>query len=281
MYSPLEIARNYVEIGVHKTKLSIFKMILLGFFAGLFIAFAGIASTTASSTITIPSVAKLIGGIVFPAGITMVIMAGSELFTGNCLIILSVLEKRVPIHRMLKNWLFVYIGNFLGAAFVAFLVVYGHTPELFGGALAEAIVNAGKARTDLTIMESFIRGILCNILVCIAIWMSYAAIRISGKLMVSFWPVMLFVLCGFEHCVADMYFGVAALLTSAEYGIAAEGLTWSSFLFKSLFPVTLGNIVGGAGIVGVGYWLGYLSHTPYTRSTVEEEQNAIDIAEKY
>lgn len=281
MYSPLEIARNYVEIGVHKTKLSIFKMILLGFFAGLFIAFAGIASTTASSTITVPSVAKLIGAIVFPAGITMVIMAGSELFTGNCLIILSVLEKRVPIHRMLKNWLFVYIGNFLGAAFVAFLVVYGHTPELFGGALAEAIVNAGKARTDLTIMESFIRGILCNILVCIAIWMSYAAIRISGKLMVSFWPVMLFVLCGFEHCVADMYFGVAALLTSAEYGIAAEGLTWSSFLFKSLLPVTLGNIVGGAGIVGVGYWLGYLSHTPYTRSTVEEEQNAIDIAEKY
>ena len=281
MYSPLEIARNYVEIGVHKTKLSIFKMILLGFFAGLFIAFAGIASTTASSTITIPSVAKLIGGIVFPAGITMVIMAGSELFTGNCLIILSVLEKRVPIHRMLKNWLFVYIGNFLGAAFVAFLVVYGHTPELFGGTLAEAIVNAGKARTDLTIMESFIRGILCNILVCIAIWMSYAAIRISGKLMVSFWPVMLFVLCGFEHCVADMYFGVAALLTSAEYGIAAEGLTWSSFLFKSLLPVTLGNIVGGAGVVGVGYWLGYLSQTPYTRSTVEEEQNAIDIAEKY
>ncbi|MCM1495733.1 MAG: formate/nitrite transporter family protein [Bacteroides sp.] len=281
MYSPLEIARNYVEIGVHKTKLSIFKMILLGFFAGLFIGFAGIASTAASSTIAVPSVAKLVGAVVFPAGITMVIMAGSELFTGNCLIILSVLEKRVPIHKMLKNWLFVYIGNFLGAAFVAFLVVYGHTPELFNGALAESIVNAGRARTDLSIMESFIRGILCNILVCIAIWMSYAAIRISGKLMVSFWPVMLFVLCGFEHCVADMYFGVAALLTSAEYGIAAEGLTWFSFLFQSLLPVTLGNIVGGAGIVGVGYWLGYLHQTPYARATVEEEQNEIDIAEKY
>lgn len=281
MYSPLEIARNYVEIGAHKTKMSIFKMVLLGFFAGLFIGFAGIASTAASSTIEVASIAKLVGACVFPAGIAMVIMAGSELFTGNCLIIISVLEKRVPVHRMLKNWLFVYIGNFLGAAFVAFLVVYGHTPELFQGALAESIVNAGKARTDLTIMESFIRGVLCNILVCIAIWMSFAAIRISGKLMVSFWPVMLFVLCGFEHCVADMYFGVAALLTSAEYGIAAEGLTWTTFLFKNLLPVTLGNIVGGAGIVGVGYWLGYLCQTPYIRTTVEEEQMGIDIAEKY
>lgn len=281
MYSPLEIARNYVEIGVHKTKLSIFKMILLGFFAGVFIGLAGIGSTTASSTIPIPSVAKLAGAVVFPAGITMVIMAGSELFTGNCLIILSVLEKRVSFLKMLKNWLFVYIGNFLGAAFVAVLVVYGHTPELFNGVLAESIVNAGRARTDLTIMESFIRGILCNILVCIAIWMSYAAIRISGKLMVSFWPVMLFVLCGFEHCVADMYFGVAALLTSAEYGLAAEGLTWFNFLIKSLLPVTLGNIVGGAGIVGIGYWLGYLHQTPYLHATVEEEQNEIDIAEKY
>ena len=111
MYSPLEIARNYVEIGVHKTKLSIFKMILLGFFAGVFIGLAGIGSTTASSTIPIPSVAKLAGAVVFPAGITMVIMAGSELFTGNCLIILSVLEKRVSFLKMLKNWLFVYIGN--------------------------------------------------------------------------------------------------------------------------------------------------------------------------
>lgn len=281
MYSPLEIARNYVDIGEHKTHLSIFKMLLLGFFAGAFIGFAGIASTAASCTIAVPSVAKLVSACVFPAGIAMVIMAGSELFTGNCLIIISVLEKRVSPGKMLKNWLFVYIGNFIGAAFVAAMVVYGHTPDLFQGNLAEAIVNAGKARTDLMVMDSFIRGLLCNVLVCIAIWMSFAAVRISGKLMVSFWPVMLFVLCGFEHCVADMYFGVAALLASVEYGIAAEGLTWANFLIKSLLPVTLGNIVGGAGIVGVGYWLVYLHHTPYTHATVEEEQLEIDIAEKY
>ena len=119
MHSPLEIAKNYVEVGVHKSNLSIFKMILLGFFAGMFIGFAGIASTTASSTIAVPSVAKLVGALVFPAGMAMVLVAGSELFTGNNLIILAVLAGKTSVGKMLKNWFFVYLGNFLGAAFVA------------------------------------------------------------------------------------------------------------------------------------------------------------------
>lgn len=207
MHSPLEIARNYIEVGIHKVNLSIFKTILLGFFAGMFIGFAGIASTTASSTIGIASVAKLVGAAVFPAGMAMVLVAGSELFTGNNLIILAVLEKKVTVWKMLKNWLFVYIGNFLGAAFVAVLVVVGRTPDLFGEQLAQAIVNAAASRTNLSVGEAFVRGILCNILVCIAVWMSFAAKRVSGKLLTSYWPVMLFVLCGFEHSIADMYFG--------------------------------------------------------------------------
>lgn len=281
MHSPLEIAKNYVEVGVHKSNLSVFKMILLGFFAGMFIGFAGIASTTASSTIAVPSVAKLVGALVFPAGMAMVLVAGSELFTGNNLIILAVLTGKTSVGKMLKNWFFVYFGNFLGAAFVAVLVVYGHTPDLFQGALATAIVNAAKARTDLSVVDAFVRGILCNILVCIAIWMSFAAKRVSGKLMTSFWPVMLFVLCGFEHCIADMYFGVAGLLTASEYQIAAEGVTWFNFLIKSLLPITLGNLVGGAGIVGCGYYLAYLHRTPLSHETAEEEEKDIDIAEEY
>lgn len=281
MHSPLEIAKNYVEVGVHKSNLSIFKMILLGFFAGMFIGFAGIASTTASSTIAVPSVAKLVGALVFPAGMAMVLVAGSELFTGNNLIILAVLAGKTSVGKMLKNWFFVYLGNFLGAAFVAVLVVYGHTPDLFQGVLAAAIVNAAKARTDLSVADAFVRGILCNILVCIAIWMSFAAKRVSGKLMTSFWPVMLFVLCGFEHCIADIYFGVAGLLTASEYRIVAEGLTWFHFLLKSLLPITLGNLVGGAGIVGCGYYLAYLHRTPLSHETAEEEEKDIDIAEEY
>ena len=270
MHSPLEIARNYIEVGIHKVNLSIFKTILLGFFAGMFIGFAGIASTTASSTIGIASVAKLVGAAVFPAGMAMVLVAGSEL-----------LEKKVTVWKMLKNWLFVYIGNFIGAAFVAVLVVVGRTPDLFGEQLAQAIVNAAAARTNLSVGEAFVRGILCNILVCIAVWMSFAAKRVSGKLLTSYWPVMLFVLCGFEHSIADMYFGVCGLLTAQAYGITAESLTWFNFLVKALLPITLGNIVGGAGIVGCGYWLAYLHRTPYSADTAAAEQEEIDIAEEY
>lgn len=281
MHSPLEIARNYIEVGIHKVNMSIYKMILLGFFAGMFIGFAGIASTTASAVITNPSAAKLLGAAVFPAGMAMVLIAGSELFTGNNLVIIAALEKKVTVAKMLKNWLFVYLGNFLGAASVAVLVVYGHTPNLFGEGLAQAIVNAGKARTDLTFGDSFIRGILCNILVCIAVWMSFAAKQVSGKLLTSFWPVFLFVLCGFEHCIADMYFGVASLLACSEYGIVAEGLTWGRFFLGCLLPVSLGNVIGGAGIVGFGYWLIFLHRTPYAHTSAEAEQEEIEIAEEY
>jgi formate/nitrite transporter len=281
MHSPLKIALNYSEVGVNKANMSVFKMIILGFFAGMFIGFAGIASTVASSTITVQSVAKLVGAAVFPAGMAMVLVAGSELFTGNNLIIIAVLEKKVSVWKMLKNWFFVYIGNFLGASFVAAMVVYGNTPKLFGGELAAAIVNAGKSRTDLIFSESLIRGILCNILVCIAVWMSFAAKNVPGKLLTSFWPVMLFVLCGFEHSVADMYFGVAALLTKMRFGIAAESLTVVNFIFKNLLPVTIGNIIGGAGIVGCGYWLAYLHRTPYSHVQGDAEQEEIDIAEEY
>ena len=281
MHSPLEIARSYIEVSIHKVNLSAFKMILLGFFAGMFIGFAGIASTVASSTIVAGSAAKLLGAVVFPAGMAMTLVAGSELFTGNTLIILAVLEKKISASKMFKNWFFVYIGNFLGAAFVALLVVLGRTPELFGSNLAQSIVNAGAARTNLTFVESFIRGILCNILVCIAIWMSFAAKQVSDKLLTSFWPVFLFVLCGFEHCVADMYFGVAALLTANEYGIVADSLTWLNFFKNCMLPVTLGNIVGGACIVGYGYWLIFLHKTPYSQTSVVSEQKEMEIAEEY
>ncbi len=281
MHSPLEIAKNFVEIGIHKVKLSAFKMLFLGFFAGMFIGFAGIASTTASATIGNPSVAKLIGAVVFPSGMAMVLVAGSELFTGNNLIIIALLERKIKLSEMLKNWFFVFIGNFIGAAFVAVMVVYAHLPGLFDGALADKVVSAAMIRVDQTFVEAFLRGILCNILVCIAVWAAFAAKKVSGKLLMSFWPVMLFVLCGFEHSIADIYFGVSGILTAGEYAIAAQGLDWGSFLFRNLLPVTLGNIIGGAGIVGVGYWLMYLQHTPGSDIPVEAEQKEIDIAEEY
>ncbi len=281
MHSPLEIARNYIEIGLHKVRLSAFKMLVLGIFAGLFIGFAGIASTVGAVTVENPSLARLISACLFPSGMAMVLVAGSELFTGNNLIIIALLEKKVKMREMLKNWFFVFIGNFIGASLVAVLVVFGHTPDLFGGRLAESMVNTASSKVGLSFTDAFIRGILCNILVCIAIWAAFAAKKVSGKLMMSFWPVMLFVLCGFEHSIADIYFCVAGILTAGEYNIAAEGLTMGSFLLRNLLPVTLGNIVGGAGIVGIGYWAMYLQHTPGYALPIEAEQKEIDIAEEY
>ena len=281
MHSPLEIARYYVEIGIAKVKLSAIKMLILGAFAGMFIGFAGIASTTSSATIENASIARLVSACVFPAGMAMVLIAGSELFTGNNLIMIAFLEKKIRLMDMLKNWFFVYIGNFIGASFVAVLVVYGHTPGLYDGKLAEKMVAAAQTRVGQTFPEAFIRGILCNILVCIAVWAAFAAKKVSGKLLMSFWPVMLFVLCGFEHSIADMYFGVAGLLTAQEYGIAAKGLTWGSFLFRNLLPVTLGNLVGGAGIVSCGYWAMYLKHTPGYVLDKKQEQEEIEKAEEY
>ncbi len=281
MHSPIEIARNFIEIGIHKVRLSIWKMVILGFFAGVFIGFAGIASTTISATVDNASVARLLSACVFPAGMAMVLVAGSELFTGNNLIIISVLEKKVRMRDMLKNWIFVFLGNFLGASFVAVLVVYGHTPGLYGGRLAEKMIASALVRVEQSFPEAFIRGILCNILVCIAVWAAFAAKTVSGKLLMSFWPVMLFVLCGFEHSIADIYFCIAGILTAGEYGMDPGVLNMGSFLLKNLLPVTLGNIVGGAGIVGAGYWLVYLHHTPYSTMTIEAEQEEMDIAEEY
>ncbi len=258
--------------------MSAFKMLLLGFFAGLFISFAGIAATTATATMETASAGRLIAAIVFPAGMAMVLIAGSELFTGNNLIIISVLERKVTVAKMLKNWFFVYIGNFLGAMFVAAMVTLGHVPDLFDGKLAQAVINSGVIRTSMDFGDSLVKGILCNILVCIAVWMAFASKDVSGKLLISFWPVMLFVLCGFEHCIADMYYCMAALFTSAEYGIQADTLTWSNFITHNLIPVTLGNLIGGVG-VGTGYWLAFLAKTPFVSS--DHEQEDIDIAEEY
>ncbi|MBE5866864.1 MAG: formate/nitrite transporter family protein [Lachnospiraceae bacterium] len=281
MHSPLEIARSFVEIGIHKVRISALKMVVLGIFAGMFIGFAGIASNVAGTTVANPSISRLVSACVFPAGLAMVLIAGSELFTGNNLIIIAVLEKKVKVWEMLKNWFFVFLGNTIGTMMVAGMVVYGGTPELFDGALADKMVASAVSRVNQSFSEAFIRGILCNILVCIAVWAAFAAKTVSGKLLMSFWPIMLFVLCGFEHSVADIYFGVAGILTATEYGVAADGLTWGTFLLHNLLPVTLGNIVGGSGIVGAGYWFLFLRHTPGYALPIQAEQKELDIAEEY
>jgi formate/nitrite transporter len=261
MNSPAEVAKNYIAIGKAKTQQSAMKLLILGILAGAFIGLAGVGATTASVSVASASVGKFLGACVFPVGLAMVLLAGSELFTGNNLIIISVMSKEATWGGMLRNWVLVYIGNFIGSVLVALLVIHGHTASLFGGAeagLAAAIVKTAQAKVGLTFSDALIRGILCNFLVCIAVWISFAAKDVVGKFWGLFMPIMLFVLCGFEHSVANMYFIPAGIFAAAEYGIDPGALNWGTFLLKNLLPVTIGNIIGGSVIVGLGYWLVYL-----------------------
>lgn len=278
MISPSQIAHNFIEIGTNKTKVSSIKLFVLGIFAGMFIAFTGAATVIASATIDSPSVAKLIMAFIFPGGLTMVMLAGSELFTGNSLIIISVLEKKASFLSMLRNWGMVYLGNLAGSLFVTFLVVYSHTPSMFEGALAQNLVDIAWSKVCLSFGDAFLRGVACNILVCIAVWIAFAALTVPGKVIGLYLPIVVFVLCGFEHCIANMFYIPAGILTAAEYGIAAEGLTWGAFLIHNLIPVTLGNILGGAGVVGCGYWFIYLKSSPGSKISREEEEGRLDKA---
>lgn len=281
MHSPLEIAQNYVEVCIHKVRLSALKMLVLGIFAGIFISLAGVAATTISVTIENPTLSRILSAAIFPAGLCMVLIAGSELFTGNTLIVMALLEKKVTLRQMLKNWFFVLLGNTLGAILISALVVYGHTPSLFGNSLAESIVSIAQTKVALGFGDAFIRGILCNTLVCLAVWMSFAAKHVEGKVMIAYFPIFIFVLCGFEHSIANIYYLFAGIFTAAEYQIAAESLNLFTVFFNNLLPVTLGNIIGGAGIIGFGYWAMYLSKTPGSHISKEAEQEELLHAEEY
>ena len=258
MNSPAEIAANYVKIGTGKTRLSVPHMLVLGILAGAFIAFGALASQVAAASVPLASVARIVTAAVFPIGLMMVLVAGSELFTGNCLLVIPVLQKEASVSGMLRNWLFVYLGNLIGGLLVALAATYSHVYSLYDGQLAAAVVNAASAKVGLSFGDALIRGILCNVMVCIAVWVSFAAKELAGKILALALPVFLFVLCGFEHCVANMYYIPAGMMAASEYGLTAEALTMGGFLFKNLLPVTLGNIIGGAGIVGCGYWYVYL-----------------------
>lgn len=256
MLSVKDTTVKYSEAGISKATMPIIKMFVLAFMAGMFISFAGVASSVASSTIESPSVAKLVGALVFPSGLAMVVLNGSELFTGNNLMIMSVLDKRISVFAMLKNWIVVYIGNFAGSIFVTGLYTVGHEYSLFHNAVAKSVVSTAVNKCNLNTTDAFIKGIFCNILVCVAVMMAMTAKDSAGKIAALFLPIMIFVVSGFEHSVANMSYISGGLFIDMKYGdlgINTAGLTWYNFLVTNLFPVTLGNIVGGL-FTGVMYW---------------------------
>lgn len=266
-FTPAEVAKNYIATGKAKVGTPVGKLFLLAVLAGAFIAMGGVGATTAAVSIPLASVGKFVGACVFPGGLTMVLLAGSELFTGNTLLVIPLLEKEITPAGMLKNWCVVYLGNIAGGLLVAAGVVFSHQPDLFGNQMAVSVISTAAAKCTLTLGDALIRGILCNFLVCIAVWISFAAKDLAGKIMGLFFPIMMFVLCGFEHSVANMYYIGAGLFAkgipkyakaAADAGVDLEAVTWGNFFGANLFPVTVGNIIGGALCVGCVYWYIYL-----------------------
>lgn len=260
MNSPAEIAKLYVDIGSSKSKLPFGRMLMLAIFGGLFIAMGGLGSTIASYGVQPAALGKILGALVFPIGLMMILVGGGELFTGNSLILMAVMDKRATVKGMLRNWGVVYLGNFIGSLFIALVVAFSGLLNYFDGGLAQTAVNTAVTKVNLPFYQSFLRGILCNFMVCIAVWAAVSAADIMSKIAAMYLPIFLFVLCGFEHCVANMYFIPVGMLASVLNGIPSmNGFVFLlKFIFCNLLPVTLGNIAGGAIMVGMGYWYVYV-----------------------
>ena len=250
--SPAEIASVWVDNGVKKAANSALKTILLAIFAGMFIGFGGFANIVAVGSIATeaaPGFGKLFGAAIFPVGLMLVIYCGAELFTGNNLLVVACMDKKITVSKLLRNWALVYIGNVIGSYLLAWIIYVAGSATSYVGVIT-SIANA-KTNPDLTFTALMFRGILCNILVVLACWFQAASKDLIGKIFAVWFPIMMFVFCGFEHSIANMFFLPLAQLHGAE-------LSTSVIWIKNLLPVTLGNIIGGAGIVSMVYYYVYV-----------------------
>ncbi|PSL13582.1 formate/nitrite transporter family protein [Shimia abyssi] len=248
-YKPERIASLVESAGVRKAQLPLLNMFVLAVLAGVFIGFGGAAYTAVMSGVDATfGPARLLGGVVFSLGLILVIVGGAELFTGNALMVMAAVDKKISLRRLLRSWTVVYIGNLGGAAGLA--LAFGHSGILDGPleATAETIV---QGKTTLEPMEAFIRGALCNALVCLAIWLSFSARTVAGKVLAILWPISIFVLLGLEHSVANMYFFPQGWLAGADVTVGEAA--------ANLVLVTLGNVVGGAGGVALAYRYAFLA----------------------
>lgn len=254
MITTKEAVNKYTESGAGKVNQPIMRMFVLAIMAGMFISFAGVASSAAGVSIAAPSVAKLIAALIFPAGLAMVIFNGTELFTGNNLLIMSVMDKKITFAGMLKNWVVVYIGNMVGSFIVTGLFTLGHVYSLFDAKFADSVVATAVTKCNISFTDGVVKGIFCNILVCIAVINALMAKSLGGKVAGLFLPIMVFVMIGFEHSVANMSYISGGLFVNMAYdvNVPTAGLTWFNFFVTNLVPVTIGNIIGGV-VTGVAY----------------------------
>jgi formate transporter len=265
-------------IGVGKATSPWFSVFVLGVLAGAYIGFGGLLSTSVTFDLAARAgigIQKLVAGAAFSLGLMLVVIAGAELFTGNNLMVSSVMSGEISFKTMCQRWALVFAANFLGSLLLVGLFFSSGLWKSGGGALGSAAVAIGYAKVNLGFGEALVRGIGCNWLVCLAVWMALAARQTIGKIFAIFFPIMGFVAIGFEHCIANMYFIPAAILLNNWAGIAAPAgfdpgsLGWISFLYNNLLPVTIGNVIGGVVFVGMSYWGAYLRPLPEAKNKAQ------------
>jgi formate transporter len=269
---PAQMADKAMQIGIKKAQGNFLNLFVLGILAGAFIALGAIFATTvtAGTKDVLPfGIIKLVTGLSFTLGLILVIVGGAELFTGNNLIAMAFASGKVSLAQLLRNWAIVYAGNFTGALLTAVVMFFTKQYTQGSGAVGLNALTIGEAKTSLEFGQAIALGIMCNALVCMAVWLCYSARSTTDKILSIIPPIAAFVAAGFEHSVANMYYIPMALLiksngtsgfftainhTSADY----THLTWGNFLGANLLPVTIGNIIGGAVMVGLVYWFIYL-----------------------
>ena len=281
---PQEMATRAEYVGVRKSEAPTVPLFALSILAGAFIAFGAIFATTIiSGDMVIEAIDgntlfftdfpfgfnKLLAGFVFCLGLVLVVVGGAELFTGNNLIVMAWASRKVTTKKLIRNWTIVYIGNFVGAIFTAIIVIVSKQYTFGGGAVGLTALNIANGKLGFGFIQAVALGILCNTLVCLAVWMTFSARSTVDKIAAIIFPITAFVAAGFEHSIANMYFVPVGLLIKSfandEFWMSIgktpsdyASLTWDSFLINNLLPVTIGNIIGGAIFVAAIYWLIFL-----------------------
>jgi formate/nitrite transporter len=260
-YSPAEIKEAVERLGVKKARIPPLASFMLAMVAGGSIGLGALYYTIVASDAALSfATTRVLGGMVFSLGLTLVLVGGAELFTGNNLIVMAWASRQVSTGEMLRNWLIVYSGNLAGALGLVVLVFFSHHLDMNDGRVGLSILNTAVAKIRPDFVTLFVKGVLCNVLVCMAVWLAYAGRTVTDKILALTLPVSAFIAAGFEHCVANMYFlPLAWLLVQTGHVPAnfdSSPITISGII-HNLVPVTLGNIVGGAGLVGAVYWTIY------------------------
>lgn len=269
-YTPSEVIKSNIKSAVAKANLPLAKMILLGLMAGAFIAFGGAASSVAAHGVADVGLARSIAGAIFPVGLMLVVFTGSELFTGNSLMIMAVIDKKITLLKMIRNLVVVYFANFIGALIIDVLVFLSGQFDFSDGGLGAYTIKVALAKTSIAPVTAVISGILCNILVCLAIVLAGTAKDSIGRIFGIFFPIAAFVVCGFEHCVANMFYIPAGMLAATNtayvqkahelYGITAQQCSSLTHFAgtESLLFVTIGNMIGGVLFVGVVLYMAHI-----------------------